>query len=1231
MLVTKTDQKQAAIPAKMAVKALKFSDRGFTFNERVVYIDAKEIRYYSDPPNPFSKNEFHKLTKVPKVGVPVALVELAYPSEDWLIAKKKKNAIKVIFSQNCQLTYQASGDELIRINKQGKPVEIYDHVAFVKSLPSRKKLEWVFAFRTPQDLHTFIQIVENVTNPDTSVLGKEPRFENRVKAESLQDRDIKFMERLGVPPGEEPDPTVQDQSKQKKVKGEEIDDDDRRARDVQLIKDKIFNERMKEEALLLEEKRRNEAKDLEEMKQQMEQKDKQQTAWKLYYQSYLSECHNLSKVADDIVTNAMRLFKLVNEYAINAQAKLKDIVDDMCFPDNFRKYKPELVIDPEYGLDDDVPMKLLFKDENYFIYISLAEEVDKVSLKEKNLEPYVIEEAARKESQLEFLGYDTINDAILDLGSQLNNRFMVPLCITALYKGFHAIIRANTGIADSDMVYGKKDSDFVQVSTISESLVKLGRYLNIRPHPIKGKILGDISNPDIYFTQRVSMFRANNNPDDFVRRKPAAKNQTNYNDQGEGMYYILNGDGIFPVDVEITQKSKNMRRQRLRPEFIKEYDKKLNPDSLIDGGGSKQIEATDYELSEANKELTTKSLNLLITSLDSMEFLPMDSPGIARVFHEFGVNLRYLGKVVERSRLPHIREFLIAEVIARSVRKILDKSMTHTIYRAGKITDVFKPDIYSGTSPEVIRENFQADFDRSLKQIVVRVLNLTMGSSSESKKYWNAMVKPQVYLDYSFIFPKNFIFEDLPAGALAHACAYHFGIVLRDRIYNVGKTAEPFNIDDILSFKIRPKCYGYRKHKVRNLIGMYEINRDLKDFDMATRLLELKLVVEDNLFREQEYLDNLAEIADICLLKEEASKAVEICNRALKRVSSNSPTAIKFLCVQLKAYIKLLNGPKIQEIYKEAVSLIVYNFGSYHPLHSNFNSFLAYYYFQITEYEKAIEHYQKGLNDCLRILGVDHLLTGQFYLDLASVLLKLDRRDDAIKFLEKAFNIFETAKYNESVEKAVLANQIAVVMYDFGNCKESMDFARKSNSIYSLKSESKYIDKMMDNTLVISKSALKIGDTELAQNLCEEVFLKISKPQIWNPYLGSFVVESLKTVYELVVKEKEYEVRCLIFYIFDMLHSSFNNKKPIRDTHYMERLKQKVEDSRGLKRFLNEVIEQILMQNHTFETANLMNTTYDKFVQKHSRPEVLTVMETMKLLYLTLGADFLLHSLKPVG
>jgi hypothetical protein len=44
------------------------------------------------------------------------------------------------------------------------------------------------------------------------------------------------------------------------------------------------------------------------------------------------------------------------------------------------------------------------------------------------------------------------------------------------------------------------------------------------------------------------------------------------------------------------------------------------------------------------------------------------------------------------------------------------------------------------------------------------------------------------------------------------------------------------------------------------------------------------------------------------------------------------------------------------------------------------------------------------------------------YLDVANVNLKVGKREEAIKFLEKAFEIFDSQKKMENPEKANLAN-----------------------------------------------------------------------------------------------------------------------------------------------------------------------------------------------------------------
>ena len=74
------------------------------------------------------------------------------------------------------------------------------------------------------------------------------------------------------------------------------------------------------------------------------------------------------------------------------------------------------------------------------------------------------------------------------------------------------------------------------------------------------------------------------------------------------------------------------------------------------------------------KELTAlfnKKLDTLLLVLDSMYLIPYNSETLKICFHYYGINLHFLGKVAERTRVPHIRELCVIEMFARVCKKIV--------------------------------------------------------------------------------------------------------------------------------------------------------------------------------------------------------------------------------------------------------------------------------------------------------------------------------------------------------------------------------------------------------------------------------------------------------------------------------------------------------------------------------------------------------------------------------
>lgn len=81
---------------------------------------------------------------------------------------------------------------------------------------------------------------------------------------------------------------------------------------------------------------------------------------------------------------------------------------------------------------------------------------------------------------------------------------------------------------------------------------------------------------------------------------------------------------------------------------------------------------------------------------------------------------------------------------------------------------------------------------------------------------------------------------------------------------------------------------------------------------------------------------------------------------------------------------------------------------------------ISSYNFEVENYQVALKHFQIALDACLKVLGVDHPMTGQIYLDIANVFLKMERREEAIRFLEKAFEIFDTSKHVFQIQSLLL-------------------------------------------------------------------------------------------------------------------------------------------------------------------------------------------------------------------
>jgi len=59
--------------------------------------------------------------------------------------------------------------------------------------------------------------------------------------------------------------------------------------------------------------------------------------------------------------------------------------------------------------------------------------------------------------------------------------------------------------------------------------------------------------------------------------------------------------------------------------------------------------------------------------------MPIDSESLVQVFHEHGINMRYLSHVAVMSQVPHIQDICLTEMLARTCKNIINSQLSQLI------------------------------------------------------------------------------------------------------------------------------------------------------------------------------------------------------------------------------------------------------------------------------------------------------------------------------------------------------------------------------------------------------------------------------------------------------------------------------------------------------------------------------------------------------------------------
>ena len=342
-------------------------------------------------------------------------------------------------------------------------------------------------------------------------------------------------------------------------------------------------------------------------------------------------------------------------------------------------------------------------------------------------------------------------------GKRGNTLFLQPLMTVVEYKGFRALGILNLPLSSVQTMVMNTETGMLDelVQSKLKDLASAMNLVNSFPHrSADGRILQVVLSPSL----EVHKIEGVNG-----RTLRTSKENTTKTPSG---LYITNVHDIVPV-YPADPASENLQKTPLyfRPEFIESIPAPITP-------GDTQGEDHQNVL----KLLKDSRLPAVLALLASLKVIPLDSEDWRRLLHEHGLNMALLGAIAEESKIPHVKEGAIIEMVARTVKGILRGRLRSAILH--------------------FREVQALRVEEELAAIVLDALNgLLLGEQS-----WIEEIISAIEDRYGYCLDED-VMKHLPRNALLVALAHHCCIRLKDTSYS--KTAGRLDTSDFAGFRVK--------------------------------------------------------------------------------------------------------------------------------------------------------------------------------------------------------------------------------------------------------------------------------------------------------------------------------------------------------------------------------------------------------------------------------------------
>ena len=523
--------------------------------------------------------------------------------------------------------------------------------------------------------------------------------------------------------------------------------------------------------------------------------------------------------------------------------------------------------------------------------------------------------------------------------------------------------------------------------------------------------------------------------------------------------------------------------------------------------------------------------------------------------------MRYLGWIASNTTLPHIKEICQIEMIARVCKKILRYHLSEMIltYDKEKNKNMPQPKIietekkiisnsknishlWSGTLAGRMGDISVINLEKmneEIADIVIDFFNLALGIGSETDLFWLDILTFQIKNDYQYTIKRG----DTILGGLLHAMCYHCKVMMKfDDKIELNKSMVIFKKEDFLGLQIRSKSYQFKNIEIKLLCEKYREYRANKNYDLAIKAINIRLSIDKALgFPYPQDVTILSDLSEVYLEQGDLENATSKAKQGIEGLHPFHAESVKFWCVLMRCHMRRNEVEKALECFDKSLSILEFHLGPFHPLHATVYSIFGFYYSEKKRYDDAVLLYKSSLVCCLRILGSNHVQTGEVYLDLANLYLKMNQKEDALSLYEKAFAIFEIHKNDLGAQYANTGMQISSLLNESGRVKDACNVALQVIYVYEANESLQHL-KLIECFQFIFNCAELLNEKKLNIQFAEKTWGLLDKYFVKE---GQFYEKALKSILSVLLKDLTTDKKNFLFRIYDCIADCISNENQI--------------------------------------------------------------------------------------